>query len=201
MPGADCRRFFFRCLTSGDNLLSFFSDKASRDFLAVLGLTVLITWKWKMRMYISPKRAKFTTSIELGIVWPPTWLELARIGSSWLEFDHAQIFAQLEPIFPPFGHLSQLKPTLAKLFCYCYVTARPYSEKSTVSCDLTRLGGIVWPPADASFDFVTWLELAWVGSTVWPGLKGTCTAGLKLQAWPIDRKYLWRRQKKITAIL
>ena len=39
-----------------------------------------------------------------------------------------------------------------------------------VSCKLARLGGTVWPLADASFDFVTWLELTWVGSTVWPGL-------------------------------
>ena len=28
-----------------------------------------------------------------------------------------------------------------------------------VSCKLARLGGIVWPPTDTSFDFVTWLEL------------------------------------------
>ena len=26
-------------------------------------------------------------------------------------------------------------------------------------CELARLGGTVWPPADASFDFLTWLEL------------------------------------------
>ena len=44
---------------------------------------------------------------------------LARVGSSWLEFDQAQIFAQLEPSFlPAFGDLGQLKPTLAKLFRY-----------------------------------------------------------------------------------
>ena len=49
---------------------------------------------------------------------------LEWVGSSWLEFDQAQIFAQLEPSFPPFGHLSQLNPTIAKLFCYCYVTTR-----------------------------------------------------------------------------
>ena len=58
-----------------------------------------------------PTRAKFTTSMELGIIWPPTWLELARVGSSWLEFDQAQMFAQLEQSFPPFGHLSQLSPS------------------------------------------------------------------------------------------
>ena len=69
-------------------------------------------------------RAKLTTSRELGIVWSPTWLELARVGSGWLEFDQAQIFARLEPSFPPFNHLSQLKPTLTKFFCYCCVTTR-----------------------------------------------------------------------------
>ena len=37
---------------------------------------------------------------------PPTWLE-----------HQAQIFAQLDPGFPPFGHLRQLKPTLTKLLC------------------------------------------------------------------------------------
>ena len=123
---------------------------------------------------VLPTRAKFTTSMELSIVWPPTWLECARVGSSWLEFDQAQIFAQLEPCFPPFGHLSQLKPTLAKLFCY-YATMRSYSDNWIVSYKLARLSGIVWPPADASFDFLTWLELAWVGSTVWPGLYSSLT--------------------------
>ena len=76
---------------------------------------------------VLPTRAKFTTSMELGIVWPPTWLELTRVGLSWFEFDQAQMFAQLEQRFPPFRHLSELKPTLAKLFCYCYVTTRSYN--------------------------------------------------------------------------
>ena len=84
---------------------------------------------------------------------------LARIGSSWLEIDQAQF----EPGFPPFGHLSQLKPTLAKLSCYCYVTTRSNSDNSMVSCKLARLGGSVWPPADAIIYFVTWLELAELG--------------------------------------
>ena len=42
---------------------------------------------------------------------------LAWVSSSWLEFDQAQIFAQLEARFP-------LHPTLTKLFCYCYVITR-----------------------------------------------------------------------------
>ena len=79
--------------------------------------------------------------------------------SSWVEFDQAQIFAQLEPRFPPFGHLSQLKPALAKLFGYCYAITRWYSDNWMVSCKLARISGIVWPPADASCDFVSWLEL------------------------------------------
>ena len=40
------------------------------------------------------------------------------------------------------------------------------SDNWMVSCKLVWLGGIVWPLVDASFDFVTWPKLAWVG----PGL-------------------------------
>ena len=94
---------------------------------------------------------------------------LAWVGSNWLEFDQIQIFVHLEPRFPPFYHLSKLEPTLNK-FCFCYVTTRSYSDNWMASCKLARLGGTVWSPADASCDFVTWLEFAWVGSTVWPGL-------------------------------
>ena len=71
----------------------------------------------KRHPQLKPTRAKFTTSMELGIVRPPAWLELARVGSSWLEFDQDQIFAQLSPSFPPFGHAS--RPTWLKLLCYC----------------------------------------------------------------------------------
>ena len=63
-----------------------------------------------------------------------------------------------------------LWPTLIKLLCYCYVTMQSYSDNWMVSCKLARLADIVWPLANARFDFVAWLELAWVESTVWPGL-------------------------------
>ena len=50
----------------------------------------------------------------------------------------------------------------AKLFCHCYVTTRSYSDNWMLPCELAWLGGIVWPPADASFDFVI-CNLARVG--------------------------------------
>ena len=97
--------------------------------------------------------------MELGIVWPPTWLELARVGSSWHEFDQAQIFAQLEPCFSPLAtsaHSSQLSPSGFVVVMWLH------GRMQTIewfSCELARLGGTVWAPADARFDFVTWLEL------------------------------------------
>ena len=114
--------------------------------------------------------ANFTTSMELGIVWPPTWLELAVVGSSWLEFDQAQILPNSSQVFYRLANSAnsnQLSPS-------CFVIVRWLRGRSQTnewfSCELARLGSTVWPPADARFDFVTWLELAWVGSTVWPGL-------------------------------
>ena len=35
--------------------------------------------------------------MELGIIWSPTWLEVARVKSSWLDFYQAQIFAYSGP--------------------------------------------------------------------------------------------------------
>ena len=58
----------------------------------------------KRRSQLKPTRAKFTTSgMELGIVWPPTWLELAGVGLNLIKL---KFIAPLEPSFPPFGHLS-----------------------------------------------------------------------------------------------
>ena len=59
----------------------------------------------------------------------------------------------------PNSHYLTYPFILKRLFCYCYVATWSYSDNLTVSCKLARLGGIVWPPADASFDFVSWLEL------------------------------------------
>ena len=102
--------------------------------------------RWNWVSFVHPLASRW---LELACIWPSSNFRPTRVK------------------FPPFG---QLKPTLAKLFCYCYVTTRSYSDNWMVSCELARLGSTVWPPADASFDFLTWLELAWVGSTVWPGL-------------------------------
>ena len=96
---------------------------------------------------------------------------LAWVGSSWIELAWIWSSSNFRPTRTKFSTVWPPQPTLTKLFCYCYVTTQSYSDNSRFSCELTPLGSTVWPPVDASFDFVTWLELAWVGSTAWPGLK------------------------------
>ena len=92
--------------------------------------------------------------MELVIVWPPTWLELARVGSSWIELAWIWSSSNFRPTRAKFSTVWPPQPTLAKLFCYCYVTTRSYSDNWMVCGKPARLGGIVWPPADASFELV-----------------------------------------------
>ena len=136
--------------------------------------------------------------MELGIVWPPTWLELARAGSNWLEFVQAQIFAQLEPSLQlrwswvSFGHplglswleldriglnLFKLKfsPNSSQVFHHLATSANSRQSVLLLLGDCLVVvrqsngflqAGSTWryclcPPADAKFDLVTWLELAW----------------------------------------
>ena len=125
----------------------------------------------KQCSHLEPTRTKFTTSMELGIVWSPTWLELARVGSSGLEFDWNQIFTQLESSF----HRSATPANSSQLSPSCFVVVKLLRGRIQTTewflASWLNLAVWVWPPADACFDFVTWLELAWIGSTVWPGLK------------------------------
>ena len=80
--------------------------------------------------------------MELGIVWPPTWLELARVGLNLIKLKFSPTSSQFFNVWPA-------QPTLTKLFCYWMV-----------SCKLVRLGGIVWPARRCKF----WLcNLARVG--------------------------------------
>ena len=56
--------------------------------------------------------------------------QLASVGWSWIEvawIHQAQIFAQLEPSFPPFGHLGQLLPS-------CLVIVRWLHSRSQTIC-------------------------------------------------------------------
>ena len=39
----------------------------------------------KRSSQLTPTRAKFTTSMELVIVWPPTWFVLARVGLNFIK--------------------------------------------------------------------------------------------------------------------
>ena len=79
---------------------------------------------------------------------------LAWVGVG-LNLIKLKIFAQLEQAFHRLANSSQLSPS-------CFVIVRWLRGRQTIewfSCELARLGGTVWPPADASFDFITWLEL------------------------------------------
>ena len=83
----------------------------------------------------------------------------ARFGWIWLEFDQAQIFVQLESNF----YRLATSPNSRKLSLSCFVIVRWLRRCSQTfwwfSFELARLGSAIWLPADASFDFVTWLEL------------------------------------------
>ena len=57
--------------------------------------------------------------VRLGIVLPPIWLDLA-----WILIEFEFSFAQLEPIFPPFGHLGQLEPNCSVTVCDYAVVVR-----------------------------------------------------------------------------
>ena len=83
----------------------------------------------------------------MGIIWPPTWLE----------FDQAQIFAQLEPSFPPLGHLRQLKPScfVIDICLYAVVFRQLNGFLQAGSTWRYRLA-----TRRCKFDFEIWLELA-----------------------------------------
>ena len=118
--------------------------------------------------------------MELGIVWPPTWLELAWIwSSSDFRPNSSQVFHRL-------ATSSQLSPS-----CFLIVMwlRGRIQTIEWFTCDLARLGGLVWPPAYASFDFITWLKLAWVGSTVWR----TSVSSPDSSPVPFSFPSLWRR--------
>ena len=90
------------------------------------------------------------------------------LGLRWLELAHE------------FDEFAQLEPTLTKLFCYCHVTTRWYSDNWMVYlgawldswryrlatrgckywfCNLDRVGLSCECRLATSFDFATWLEL------------------------------------------
>ena len=86
---------------------------------------------------------------------------VARVDSSWIElawiWSNSNLCPTRAKFSTVFGHLSQLKPTLAKVFCYSFRWLRRGRSQTIewFSCELAWLGGTAWPPADASFDFAT----------------------------------------------
>ena len=59
-------------------------------------------WMLSPGQTVISTRAKFTTSMELGIVWPHTWLELDRVG--YLRPTRAKF----SPVWSPLANSSQL---------------------------------------------------------------------------------------------
>ena len=74
----------------------------------------------KRSSQLKPTRAKFTTSMELGIVWTTTWFELARVGSSWLSANSNQVFHRLATS----ANSSQLSQVVLLLLCDYVVVFR-----------------------------------------------------------------------------
>ena len=101
---------------------------------------------------------------------------LAWVGSSWIESGLNLMKLKFSPNASQVFHRLATSANSSQLEPSCFVIVRWLRGRSQTieyfSCELARLGRTVWrPPGDASFDFVTWLELAWVGRTVWPGFK------------------------------
>ena len=113
---------------------------------------------------LKPTRAKFTTSMELGIIWSPTWLELAQVGLNLIKLKFSPNLSQVFHRLATLANLSQV--VLLSLGDWA-VVVRQLNGFLVSGLDLAVPFG---HSTDASLNFVTWLELTWVGSTVWPGL-------------------------------
>ena len=93
------------------------------------------------------------------ITWCPPLAFGHPLGLSWIELAWTRSSSNFRPTqtkFVTVWPLSQLSPSCFVVFVWLRGRIRTIW---VVSCKLARLDGIVWPPADASFDFVTWLEL------------------------------------------
>ena len=105
-------------------------------------------------------RTKFTTSMDLGIVWPPTWVELARDGLNLIKLKFALNSSQMSTSGQS-ASSSQLSPS-------CFVIVLwPRGRIPTIEWFLAiwlDLAVSFGHPAMRKFWFnVIWIELAWVG--------------------------------------
>ena len=117
-----------------------------------------LRWSWVSIRFATSLVSRERSATQA--ILPATWLELDRVGLNLIKLKFSPNSSQVSTVWPP-------QSTLAKLVCYCYaVTTRSYSDN-------TELFLARWLDLAASFgqpSFVTWLELARVGSTVWPRL-------------------------------
>ena len=83
-----------------------------------------------------------------------SWLELGRVGLNFIELKFSPTSSQA---FLRFAISANSRQIVLLLLCDYAVVFR---QLNGFLHKLSQLGGIVLPPADARFDFVTWLELA-----------------------------------------
>ena len=69
------------------------------------------------------------------------------------------------------------------------------------SCGLARLGSTVWPPADASFDFVTWLELGVLfGQGLILHLPWTKTSSFNFSSAAVLCSFIWSEKNSQSTV-
>ena len=81
----------------------------------------------------------------------PTWLELARVGSKLIKLKFSPNLRHVFHRLATSANSSQLKPSSVVIVMWL----RGYVTK------LARLGGIVWPPADAELWFCNFARVGW----------------------------------------
>ena len=118
---------------------------------------MLKPWPNAIPRNLKPTRVKLSTWSKLGTVWSPTWLALDRAFLHLIKLKFSPNSSQ------GVHHLATSKQVALLLLGDGAVVVSKLNGFLPSWLDLTV------PPA--RFDFVTWLELARVGSTVWPGLR------------------------------
>ena len=135
---------------------------------------------------VLPTQAKITTSMELDIVWAT---HLAWASSS----NFRPTRSKFSTVWPP-------QATQANSNQVALLMLRDYAVVFRQLNGFLQVGS-TWryslATRQCTFWFVTWLELTWVGSTVWPGLNGSevSAVGISL-TWSMNN-LAWSTQPRL----